>query len=160
MSKELRELEEEVRRMQQTQNGGKRSRVRKVKTVKPADELRKFFIGLIMLGVGLFWLFQRTTVATSGIFGGALTIGHFTVPNGTVIIPLFIGILLLFFMDNRIFGWIVTVLGLAIIVLAIIMSVRIRFNDTSMFEYVMMFFLIGGGSGLLLRVLFRSRGDS
>lgn len=157
MSKELRELEEEIRQMQEMQSGGKRGKVKKARTVKPAAELRKFFIGLVMLGVGLFWLFQRTTVATSGIFGGALTIGNFTVPNGTVIIPLFIGILLLFFMDNRIFGWIVTTIGLAIIVLAIVMSVRIRFNTTSMFEYVMMFFLIGGGCGLLLRVLFRQR---
>lgn len=159
MSKELRDLEEQVRQMQEMQSGGKRGRVSRTRKPKPATELRNFFIGLIMLAAGLFWLFQRTTVATSGIFGGALTIGNFTVPNGTVIIPLFIGILLLFFLDNRIFGWIVTTIGLAIIVLAIVMSVRIRFNTTSMFEYVMMFFLIGGGCGLLLRVLFRPRDD-
>lgn len=142
-----RELEEALRKLQ-----GKNRTARKA-----ASDLRLFFIGLVMLGAGLYWLFQRTTVSTMGIFGSGLRLGGWMIPSGTVIIPFFIGILLLFFMEKRIFGWIVTAIGLAIIVLAIIMSVRIHFERTSLFDFVMMFFLIGGGSGLLLRVLFRPR---
>ena len=73
------------------------------------------------------------------------------------LLQFFIGVILLFFCDRRIYGWIVTALGLAIIVLAIIMSIQIRFTRTTMFEFVMMFLLIGGGCGLLLKVLFRKR---
>lgn len=151
---ELKKLEEEIKRMQKLNSSSKPTGSYTVH--KESNELAQFFIGLVMLGIGLFWLFQRTTVSTGGIFGLGLYLGNFLLPSGTVIIPLFIGIVMLFFMDRKIFGWIVTAIGLAIIALSIIMSVRIRFQTTSMFEFVMMFFLIGAGCGLLLKVLFKS----
>ncbi len=151
---ELKKMEEDIKRMQKHNSSSKPTGSYTVQ--KESNELAQFFIGLVMLGIGLFWLFQRTTVSTGGIFGLGLYFGNFLLPSGTVIIPLFIGIVMLFFMDRKIFGWIVTSIGLAIIALSIIMSVRIRFQTTSMFEFVMMFFLIGAGCGLLLKVLFKS----
>ena len=161
--KKIKELENEIRRMQKENektfsdtSAGLPSRPKKTR-----NELLEFFIGLILLGVGLFWLFQRTSVQTFGIFGGAgIALGNFLSPTGAVIIPLVIGIILLFFLDNRIVGWVVTVLGLAIIVLAIILSVRINFERTSMFDFILMFGFMAAGSGLLLRVLFRKRDNT
>ena len=153
--RDIKELEETVRRMQKANEAASRIGAQ---PKKESNELLQFFVGLIMLGVGLFWLFQKTTVSTSGIFAlGGWMLGSVTIPSGAVILPFFIGVLLLFFCDRRIYGWIVTTLGLAIIVLAIVMSIQIHFTRTTMFEFVMMFLLIGGGCGLLLRVLLRKR---
>ena len=117
-----------------------------------------FFIGLILLGAGLFWLFQRTSVATVGIFSGGLLFGNITIPTGAVLLPLVIGIILLFFLeDKRIFGWIVTAIGLVVVILSILMSVRITLEKTSLFEFVCIFGFIAAGTGLLLRTLFRKR---
>ena len=117
-----------------------------------------FFIGLVLLGAGLFWLFQRTSVATVGIFSGGLLFGNIMIPTGIVLLPLIIGIILLFFLeDKRIIGWIVTVIGLIIVILSILMSVRISFERTSLFEFICMFGFIAAGTGLLLRTLFRKR---
>ena len=145
--RDIKELEETVRRMRKANEAASRIGTQ---PKKESNDLLQFFIGLIMLGAGLFWLFQKTTVSTSGIFAlGGWMLGSVTIPSGAVILP--------FFCDRRIYGWIVTALGLAIIVLAIIMSIQIRFTRTTMFEFVMMFLLIGGGCGLLLKVLFRKR---
>jgi predicted branched-subunit amino acid permease len=125
---------------------------------KTKNDLLMFFIGLILLGAGLFWLFQRTSVATVGIFSGGLLFGNIMIPTGVVLIPLILGIILLFFLeDKRIIGWIVTVIGLIIVILSILMSVRISFERTSLFEFICMFGFIAAGTGLLLRTLFRKR---
>ena len=153
--RDIKELEETVRRMRKANEAASRI---STQPKKESNDLLQFFSGMIMLGAGLFWLFQKTTVSTSGIFAlGGWMLGSVTIPSGAVILPFFIGVILLFFCDRRIYGWIVTALGLAIIVLAIIMSIQIRFTRTTMFEFVMMFLLIGGGCGLLLKVLFRKR---
>ncbi|MEG0614509.1 MAG: hypothetical protein RR540_02035 [Oscillospiraceae bacterium] len=81
----------------------------------------------------------------------------FGLPNGVVIIPFLIGIVMLFFCEKKIFGWIVTAIGVVIVLLTIIMTVRITFRMTSLFSYVLMFGLIAAGCGLLLKALFRKR---
>ena len=117
--RDIKELEETVRRMRKANEAASRIGTQ---PKKESNDLLQFFIGLIMLGAGLFWLFQKTTVSTSGIFAlGGWMLGSVTIPSGAVILPFFIGVILLFFCDRRIYGWIVTALGLAIIVLAIIL---------------------------------------
>lgn len=156
--KKIRELENEIKRMQEENERTFSTTPVYSKPKKTGNELLQFFLGLIFLGLGLFWLFERTSVQTFGIFGGAgIMFGNFMVPTGAVVIPFIIGVMLLFFLDNRIIGWIVTVLGLAIIVLAIILSVRISFERTSLFDFVLMFGLMASGAGLLLKTLFRKR---
>lgn len=157
--KKIKELEDSIKKMQkendeifQTSSSGETS------SHKTKNELLMFFIGLILLGAGLFWLFQRTSVATVGIFTGGLLFGNITIPTGIVLLPLIIGIILLFFMERkRVIAWIVTSLGTAIVVLSILMSVRITFERTSLFEFICIFIFIAAGTGLLLRTLFRKR---
>lgn len=156
---ELKELEESIRKTRATRVPRMSHRTM-YQPKKENNDLRSFFLGLILLGVGLYWLFQRTVVSTGGLFGMyGISFGSFSVPSGTVILPFFIGVVMLFFMRRKIFGWIVMALGLAIVVLAIAMSVRIHLVNTSMFDYVMMFGCMGAGSGLLLRVMFKPRKD-
>lgn len=114
--------------------------------------LLDFFLGLLLLGIGLFMVFQMTDVQTSW---HTWYIGSWGVPTGVVVIPLLIGIGMLFFNFKSIIGWIVSVLGIAIILVTIIMSVEFVFRRTSLFLYILMFGTILAGTGLLLRSLFR-----
>ncbi|MBP0958997.1 MAG: hypothetical protein J5992_02615 [Oscillospiraceae bacterium] len=156
--KKIKELEDSIKKMQKENDEIFGTDETKSSSHKTKNELLMFFIGLILLGAGLFWLFQRTSVATVGIFSGGLLFGNIMIPTGVVLIPLIIGIILLFFLeDKRIIGWIVTVIGLIVVILSILMSVRISFERTSLFEFICMFGFIAAGTGLLLRTIFRKR---
>jgi len=156
--KKIKELEDSIKKMQKENDEIFGKDETKLSSHKTKNELLMFFIGLVLLGAGLFWLFQRTSVATVGIFSGGLLFGNIMIPTGVVLIPLILGIILLFFLeDKRIIGWIVTVVGLIIVILSILMSVRISFERTSLFEFICMFGFIAAGTGLLLRTLFRKR---
>ena len=150
--RKIRELEESIKKMQKDNSRPFGDYSEKS---NPASDLLQFFIGLILLGAGLFWVFQKAIVSTSF---SQMMLGNFAVPNGAVIIPLLIGIVMLFFCEKRIFGWIVTVLGVLIILLTIIMSVNISFSRTTLFDYIIMFGFIAAGCGLLLKTLFKKRG--
>lgn len=118
---------------------------------KSENSLLSFFMGLLCFGAGIFMVFQATDVRFvwySWRFGGL------NIPTGFVIIPLLIGIGLLFYNSKSIISWVVTILGLIIVLLTIIMSVTIAFRTTSLFMFVLMFGFILAGAGLLLRALF------
>ena len=156
--KKIKELEDSIKKMQKENDEIFGVTETKSSSRKTKNDLLMFFIGLVLLGAGLFWLFQRTSVATVGIFSGGLLFGNIMIPTGIVLLPLIVGIILLFFLeDKRIIGWIVTVVGLIIVILSILMSVRISFERTSLFEFICMFGFIAAGTGLLLRTLFRKR---
>lgn len=153
--KKIKELEESIRRMEEENRrtfGGETS------SRKTSSDLLQFFIGLLLVGVGLFWVFQSVQVETGWLMGLGGLGGLSKIPTGVVTIPLLIGIVMLFFMEKRrIFAWIVTVLGVLIILLAIILSVHITMKRMPFFNYVLMFGFIAAGSGLLLKTLFRKR---
>ena len=118
------------------------------------NELLQFFIGVILLGVGLFMLSKRVMVHSSW---NAWRIGGFNLSSGTVTIPLIIGIIWYFFNSKSIWPKVIITLGILIIVVAIIMSIRINFVTTSMFDYILIFGMAAAGSGLLLKTLFKKR---
>jgi hypothetical protein len=114
--------------------------------------LLHFFMGIILLAAGLFMIMKNTYV---GLNWYQWRIGGFGIPTGAMILPLLVGIGLLFFNGKSIIGWIVTVIGAVIIILSIILSVQIRFATTSLYMFVLMFGCTFAGAGLLLRSLFK-----
>ena len=118
------------------------------------NELLQFFIGVILLGAGLFMLSKRVMVYSSWY---VWRIGGFDLSSGTITIPLIIGIIWYFFNSKSIAPKIIITLSVIFIVLSIIMSVRINFVTTSMFDYVLIFGMSAAGSGLLLKTLFKKR---
>lgn len=118
------------------------------------NELLQFFIGVILLGAGLFMLSKRVMVHSSWY---VWRIGGFDLSSGTITIPLIIGIIWYFFNSKSIAPKIIITLSIIFIVLSIIMSVRINFVTTSMFDYVLIFGMSAAGSGLLLKTLFKKR---
>ena len=118
------------------------------------NELLQFFIGIILLGVGLFMLSKRVVVNSSWY---VWRIGGFDLSSGTITIPLLIGIIWYFFNSKSIAAKIVITLSTILIVVSIIMSVKIRFIATSMFDYILILGMAAAGSGLLLKTLFKKK---
>ncbi len=116
------------------------------------NDLLLFFVGIILLGAGLFMLSKRVMVHSSW---SVWRIGGFDLSSGTVTIPLIIGIIWYFVKPKSVIPKIIITLGVVFIIVAIIMSIRINFVTTSMFDYILIFGMSGAGAGLLLRTLFR-----
>lgn len=121
---------------------------------KSENELLQFFIGVILLGVGLFMLSKRVMVHSSWY---VWRIGGFDMSSGTITIPLIIGIIWYFFNSKSIMPKIIITLSVIFIIISIIMSVRINFVTTSMFDYILIFGMSAAGAGLLLKTLFKKR---
>lgn len=151
MDRKLKQLEEEQRRLmnQIEQNNHKISPDYKK---HEKNSLLEFFIGLLLLGGGLFWVFQSVRVTT--FWGSFYRLGGWSPPNGVVIIPLLIGIVMLFMMRRKIFGWIVLAIGVLAILITIMNSVSFHFVSQSLFSYILMFGFVAVGAALVLKSLF------
>ena len=107
----------------------------------------QFFIGLTMAVVGIYLLLNQVQVTTSfwsfGRFGGF----------GPTLLPLLVGVGFLFYNGKSIVGWILTLLGVAVIVAGILMNMDIYFRQTTLFNTIVMLGLVFGGLGLIARSL-------
>jgi len=106
-----------------------------------------FLSGLAMLAAGGYLLLTRVTVMSGvwEVFG----INAF----GLSLLPLLLGVGLLFANGRSTAGWLLTVVGSAIILAGIIANLRIYFQPTSLFNTLMMLGLMAGGLGLIARSL-------
>ena len=107
----------------------------------------QFFIGLTMAVVGIYLLLNQVQVTTSfwsfGRFGGF----------GPTLLPLLVGVAFLFYNGRSIVGWLLTLLGLAIILAGVLMNMDIYFRQTTLFNTIVMLGLLFGGLGLIARSL-------
>jgi hypothetical protein len=109
-------------------------------------------IGLFLIGLGMAvagaWLITNQVTVTSGFWqwGGYNTFG-------LSLIPIIVGIGLLFFNGRSVAGWLLTFCGAIIIVAGIITNLAIYFRPTSLFNTLMMLVLLAGGIGLVARSL-------
>lgn len=116
-------------------------------------ELLQFFLGFIMLGGGIYWAMNMFEVRWS--FGWR--IGNWDMTAGVMLVPLLIGIFLLFLLDKKIIGGAITALGIVVIIIAMINSVSFHARSASLWVYVLMFGLIFAGAGLVAKVLFTKK---
>lgn len=121
---------------------------------KAKNDLIQFFCGLLMLAAGVFLIFQNLDVRSS--WGtGFLRVGGYSLPNGLIFLPILIGIVMLFLMDRKVFGWIVLAVGLVIVLVAVIMSVNIRWRTTNAYVFIAMFGLAAAGGAMVIRQLLK-----
>ena len=123
------------------------------KKKKNKNDLLTFFAGLLMFAGGVFMILQNVIVRTS-LGTSFYHIGSWNVPNGLIMLPVLIGIVMLFVMDRKIFGWIVFGLGILFILLTVIMSVSISWKTSNAYVFLLMFGLAAAGGGMLMKVLF------
>jgi hypothetical protein len=72
---------------------------------------------------------------------------------GLSLLPLVIGIGLLFYNGKSIAGWLLTFAGAVIILAGVITNLQIYFQPTSLFSTIVMLVLLAGGIGLVARGL-------
>jgi predicted membrane channel-forming protein YqfA (hemolysin III family) len=109
-------------------------------------------IGLFLFGLGMAiaggWLLtNQVTVTTNG--------WHMWGYNGfgLSLIPLILGIGMLFFNGRSVIGWLLTFAGTIIIFVGILTNLDIYFRPTTLFNTVLMLVLFAGGIGLVARSL-------
>jgi uncharacterized protein len=109
----------------------------------------EFFFGLMMIIGGGYMFLQQVQVRSTGFF---FRFGNFGVDSfGLSLIPLLVGIGFLFFRGRSLIGWFLTIAGALIIVLGVLMNLRVYFQQTSLFNTLLMLGLVTGGIGLVAR---------
>lgn len=106
-----------------------------------------FILGIILVVGGLYFIFKNTSIGViwmSRLWGTSL-------PSGIVTIPILIGIAILFLKHRSKIGWGLVVVGVILLLVQIVLSLKITFNTTSLLDYFLMFGGTFGGLGLLAR---------
>lgn len=109
--------------------------------------LLEFLGGVAMVVAGGYLLTSRVTV-TSGYW----TLWGYNA-FGLSMLPLLVGIGMLFFNGRSFFGWLLLLVGAVIILAGIIASLSIYFQPTSLFATIMILGLMAGGIGLIAKAL-------
>jgi hypothetical protein len=115
-------------------------------------------------GLGTFLAGSAMVVA-----GGYLLLTRVTVPSGLwmlwgynafglSLVPLLVGIGILFFDGRSLIGWVLTAAGALIILVGIIANLHVYFMPTSLFDTLLILGLLAGGLGLVARSL-RAQGS-
>jgi hypothetical protein len=106
-----------------------------------------FLIGLIMAGTGAYLLLNQVQVTTSfwhfGAYGGF----------GMTLVPLLIGVAILFYNGRSVIGWLLTLVGTAIILTGVLMNLDIYFRPTTLYNTLLMLVLLFGGLGTIAKSL-------
>ncbi len=107
----------------------------------------QFLAGVVMAAAGAYLLTNQVQVTTS--------YWHFWGGNafGLTLLPLLVGVGMLFFNGRSIVGWLLTIVGCTIIMAGILMNMDIYFRQTSLFNTAVMLVLLAGGIGLVVRSL-------
>jgi len=110
---------------------------------------RTFLLGMIMAIAGGYLLFQQVQVGGGywawSAFGGA---GR---SFGITLLPLLLGIGILFVNGKSLVGRLLTFGGSLVIVVGIIANLDIHFQQTSLWNTMIMLVLLVGGIGLVVR---------
>jgi hypothetical protein len=109
--------------------------------------LGEFFSGLAMAIAGGYLLLQQVTVSS-----GMWQLWGYNA-FGLSLVPLLIGIVMLFFDGKSKLGWLLTGGGALIILVGIITNLTIFFRPTSLFNTLVILVLLFGGVGLIARSL-------
>ena len=109
--------------------------------------LGEFFLGLAMAVAGGYLLTNQVTV-TSGFWQ---LWGYNTF--GLSLLPLLVGVGILFFNGRSAWGWFLMVAGAVIILVGVLVHLQIFFRPTSLFNTLVMLGLLAAGLGLIARSL-------
>jgi len=106
-----------------------------------------FLLGFAMACVGAYLITSHVMVAGSywNFYGGNTF--------GITLIPLLIGVGLLFFNGRSLVGWLLAAAGSLFIFAGVLMNMHIYFQPTTLFNTIVMLVLLVGGLGLIARAL-------
>jgi hypothetical protein len=105
----------------------------------------EFVLGVALASAGAYLLTSRVVVTTGfWNFWGQSSFG-------LTLIPLMLGIGIIFFKGRSFLGWMLVIVGAVIILAGIIANMNIYFQPTSLFNTLIMLALLAGGLGLVAR---------
>jgi hypothetical protein len=116
--------------------------------------MKSFFSGLAFFLLGLFLISQNTVVRTG--FNLRSITGGYNPPFGLLLLPVLIGIILLFAMERQIWGWLLIFFGLCTILLGLLLGLEITFRPTTLYFAILMFGCAAVGIGLMARGVIES----
>jgi hypothetical protein len=108
----------------------------------------EFLFGMLLTIAGGYLLLDNVQVHTSGwrLFGMANGFG-------ISLIPLLLGIGILFFSGKSVLGWVLAGGGLVVIIVGVIAQMDIYFRPTTLFHTLIMLGMLAAGLGLIARGL-------
>jgi hypothetical protein len=140
-----------------------------------------FLLGTVLLSMGAFLFFNQVMVSSVPVgrglrigqgfgrswggggygsgFGGGGWGGGFGMPQGfggsfgLLLIPLVIGVCLLFALRNQRWGWCLVLASVAALAAGMLQTLNMRFQPTTLWNVLTMMALIGSGGGLMFRSL-------
>lgn len=115
-------------------------------------------MGLAMMCVGFYMLLSAISVNTyfgmsSSIYGFSMFGNSMDVTGGMIMVPMVLGIGMIFFNGKNWLGWLLFLGSLAALIFGVISSVRFQLRTMSAFELIVILVLAFGGLGLFLRSL-------
>ena len=114
----------------------------------------QFFLGLVLMAGGFYLLLDSVVVSAGFGLGTRLFgVGGYGITGGIVLIPLVIGIAMIFYDARCAFGWLLAVGAFAALVFGVIASVNMALRTMPAFELICILALAFGGLGLFLRSL-------
>jgi hypothetical protein len=147
------------------------------------DPIRDFFtflLGAVLLSMGAFLFFNQIVVSSEPLgravrlgqgfrrswggaygsgFGGGGWGGSLGIPQGLgdsfglLLIPLVLGVCLLFALRNQRWGWFLVLASVAALAVGVLQTLIMRFQPTTLWNVLTMMALIGSGGGLMFRSL-------
>jgi hypothetical protein len=105
--------------------------------------LGHFLLGFVMACIGGYLITSHVTVVS---FYGANSFG-------ITLIPMLIGIAILFWNGRNAIGWLLTIGGALFILGGVIANMHIYFQPTTLFQTLVMLVLLVGGLGLISRAI-------
>ncbi|MCU0448898.1 MAG: hypothetical protein MUC97_03505 [Bernardetiaceae bacterium] len=118
------------------------------------NPMLRLVVGLVMLLVGGYMFLDAVHV--NNFFTSNQTIfrvSGFHVTSGVVLVPLFVGIGILFFGSWTRVGLALIFGSLILLFVGMLFSVNLSMRSMSFFKLVSILTLIGGGAGLMLSIL-------
>ena len=114
----------------------------------------QFFLGLFMMCGGFYLLLNGIVVSSSfGLATRLFGIGGVGITGGIVLIPLIIGVAMIFYNARSALGWLLAVASLAAMIFGVIASLSLNLRTMTAFELICILVLAFGGLGLFLRSL-------
>ncbi|MCS0588759.1 hypothetical protein ACFQ09_24260 [Massilia norwichensis] len=114
----------------------------------------QFFLGLVMMCGGFYLLLNSVVVSSAFGWGTRLFgFGSVGITGGIILIPLIIGVAMIFYNARSAIGWLLAVGSLAGLVFGVIASLNMHLRTMSAFELICILVLAFGGLGLFLRSL-------
>lgn len=130
-----------------------------VDSVKKDDSQKErdpifFFVGAILLIIGIFILSRKVIVST---WIASFNVLGYNLTSGLLIFPLIFGIIWMFYNPKSLGAKILSGTGAIFLIVAVIMSVHIHLSSMSLFDYILIIGMIAAGSGMLLRYFFKHK---